>query len=113
MVIEKQFTIQSKSKILSSSPSIFLLLAGEPKTAIEIVIHPLYKKNKTTNQCALLSVDMIFVVGTNVPMKRVSKLFEMLSRQVLAIAYIRKATTTIDYYGTHNRQFGRIKSSGL
>lgn len=55
---------------------------------------------------------MIFVVGTNVPMKRVSKLFEMLSRQVLAIAYIRKATT-IDYYGTHNRQFGRIKSSGL
>lgn len=50
---------------------------------------------------------MIFVVGTNVPMKRVSKLFEMLSRQVLAIAYIRKATTTIDYYGTHNRQFGK------
>lgn len=41
---------------------------------------------------------MIFVVGTNVPMKQVSKLFEMLSRQVLAIAYIRKATTTIDYY---------------
>lgn len=56
---------------------------------------------------------MIFVVGTNVPMKHVSKLFEMLSRQVLAIVYIRKATTTIDYYGTHNRQFGRIKSSGL
>lgn len=82
------------------SPNIFLLLAGEPKTAIKIVIHLLYIciKNKTTNQSALLSVDMIFVVGTNVPMKQVSKLFEMLSRQVLAIAYIRNATTTIDYY---------------
>lgn len=82
------------------SPNIFLLLAGEPKTAIKIVIHLSYIciKNKTTNQSALLSVDMIFVVGTNVPMKQVSKLFEMLSRQVLAIAYIRKATTTIDYY---------------
>lgn len=82
------------------STNIFLLLAGEPKTAIKIVIHLLYIciKNKTTNQSALLSVDMIFVVGTNVPMKQVSKLFEMLSRQVLAIAYIRKATTTIDYY---------------
>lgn len=82
------------------SPNIFLLLAGETKTAIKIVIHLLYIciKNKTTNQSALLSVDMIFVVGTNVPMKQVSKLFEMLSRQVLAIAYIRKATTTIDYY---------------